>query len=131
MGLRMSQNEEARFVAIQSAQAMTEAIISSPDSTPVIGNAGFSNCTAGIGGCNLYAITTPAGYVGTQVAAGNLNGQVVLLTPPGKPPPRVVASSIDKFTAASFQVTATFDRTGEELGRAQLVEGLLILVPKN
>jgi hypothetical protein len=131
MGVRMSQNEEARFSAIQGAQAFTEAIIASPASTPVVGGAGFSNCTVGQQGCNLYGIAAPVGYVAQQVAAGNLSARVERLTPPDKPPPRVLESSIDKFSAASFQITATFDRSDEGLGRAQLVEGLLVLVPKD
>jgi hypothetical protein len=130
MGVRMAQNEEARFAAIQGAQAFTEAIVASPASTPVIGDAGFSICTVGEPGCDRYAIAVPAGYVATQVAAANLRARVERLTPPEKPPPRVLESSIDKFSAASFQITATFDRSDEQLGRAQLVEGLLVLVPK-
>jgi hypothetical protein len=131
MGVRMAQNEEARFTAIQAAQAFTEAIVASPVSTPVIGGAGFSNCTVGHPGCNLYGIVIPNGYVADHVAAGNLTARVERLTPPEKPPPRVLESSIDKFSAASFQITATFDRTDERLGRVELVEGLLVLVPKD
>jgi hypothetical protein len=129
--LRMAQNEEARFAAIQVAQAITEAIVGSPASTPVIGGAGFSNCTAGEVGCNRYAVVLPAGLVADEVAAGHLSARVERLTPPEKPPPRVLESSIDKFSAASFQIIATYDRTDERLGQAQLVEGLLVLVPKN
>ena len=131
IGVRMAQNEEARFAAIQTAQALTEAIVGSPASTPVIGGAGFSNCTAGEAACNLYTIALPAGYVADQVAAGHLSARVERLTPPDKPPPRVLESSFDKFSAASFQIIATFDRTDEGLGRAELVEGLLVLVPNN
>jgi hypothetical protein len=128
--VRLAQNEETRLSAIQSAQAFTEAIVATPASTPVIGTSGFSNCTAGESGCNQYAITVPGGYLATQVGAGNLNARVERLSPPEKPPPRVLESSVDKFSVASFQVISTFDRTDEELGRAELVEGLLVLVPK-
>jgi hypothetical protein len=130
MGVRMAQNEEARFAAIQGAQAFTEAVVASPASTPVIGDAGFSICSAGESGCDLYSVVVPAGYLATHVAAGDLSVRVERLTPPEKPPPRVLESSIDKFSAASFQIIATFDRSDEQLGRAQLVEGLLVLVPK-
>ncbi|MDH3421066.1 MAG: PilX N-terminal domain-containing pilus assembly protein [Gammaproteobacteria bacterium] len=131
MGVRMAQNEESRFAAIQATQALTEAIIASPASTPVIGGAGFSNCTPGELGCNLYTVAVPAGFVADEVAAGHLSARIERLTPPDKPPPRVLESSVDKFSAASFQLIATFDRTQEGLGRAQLVEGLIVLVPKN
>jgi hypothetical protein len=131
VGVRMAQNEESRFTAIQAAQALTEAIVGSPASTLVIGGAGFSNCTTGEVGCNTYAIAVPAGFLADALAAGQISARVERLTPPEKPPPRVLESSLDKFSAASFQIIATFDRTDEGLGRAQLVEGLLVLVPKN
>jgi hypothetical protein len=41
----------------------------------------------------------------------------------------VLESSIDKFSAASFQVAATYDRTNEGLGSVQLVEGMIVLIP--
>lgn len=130
-GVRMAQNEEARFSALQTTQALTEAIVGSPPSTQVIGGAGFSNCTAGEPGCNLYSVVVPAGFLADEVAAGHLAARVERLTPPEKPPPRVIETSVDKFSAASFQIIATYDRTDAGLGQAQLVEGLLVLVPKN
>jgi hypothetical protein len=128
IGVRMAQNEEARLSAIQSAQAMTEAVIGTPAWTPVIGDVGFTNCTAGEAGCDVYAIGAPVGYVADQVAAGNLSARVQRLS--DQNPPRSVESSLVAFSAASYQVVATFDRSDEGLGRAQLTEGLLILVPK-
>ena len=47
-----------------------------------------------------------------------------------RPPPRVVETSIDKFTSASFRVVTTYDRIDEGLGHEQIVEGVLVLVPK-
>ena len=130
IGVRLAQNEEARFAAIGMAQALTEALSGSPASTPVIGGVGFSNCTAGETSCSLYSVSLPAGHVADSVAAGYLNARVERMTPPEKPPPRVLESSVDKFSAASFRVVATYDRSQEGLGRAQLVEGIIVLVPK-
>jgi hypothetical protein len=128
IGVRMAQNEEARLSAIQTAQAMTEAVIGTPAWTPVIGDVGYTNCTAGEVGCDLYAVGAPVGYVANQVAAGNLTARVERLS--DQNPPRAVQSSLVAFSAGSYQVTATFDRSDEGLGRVQLAEGLLILVPK-
>jgi hypothetical protein len=130
-GVRMAQNEEARFSAVQAAQALTEAIVADPAATPVIGDGGFTNCTAAEVGCDLNNIVPPVGWVADQVAAGHLRGRVVLTAPSDRPPPRVVESSLDKFSAASFEVTANFDRSQEGLGSVELVEGLLVLVPRN
>jgi len=128
IGVRMAQNEEARLSGIQAAQALTEAVVATPAATPVIGGAGFSICTPGEPGCNAYGIPLPA-QVANEVAMGHLSARVQRMTPPEKPPPRVLESSIDKFSAASFQVAATFDRTNEGLGSVQLVEGMIVLVP--
>jgi flagellar basal body-associated protein FliL len=45
-------------------------------------------------------------------------------------PPRAVSTSLDKFSSASFRVTTTFDRVEDGLGREQISEGVLVLVPK-
>ncbi|HEY5623311.1 MAG TPA: hypothetical protein VIV14_06085 [Gammaproteobacteria bacterium] len=127
-GIHMAQNEEARFIGVQEAQALTEAVVSDPGTTPVIGGAGFSICTAGEPGCDRYGIPLPP-YLTNEVAVGRLSARIERLTPPNKPPPRVVESSIDKFSTASFQVSATYDRTQEGLGRVELAEGIIVLVP--
>lgn len=127
-GIHLAQNEEARFAGIQEAQALTEAIIGDPATTPVIGGAGFSICTVGVADCDRYDIVLPA-YLENEVALGHLRARIERLSPPTKPPPRAVESSIDKFSAASFQVTATYDRSAEGLGRVELAEGIIVLVP--
>ena len=128
IGVRMAQNEEARLAGLQDAQALTEAVVSTPAATPVIGGSGFTICTAAEPNCNRYGVPLPL-TIANEVAAGHLSAQIQRLTPPLKPPPRVLESSIDKFSAASFQVQATFDRADEGLGQVQLVEGMIVLVP--
>ena len=126
-GIHLAQNEEARFAGIQEAQALTEAIISDPETTPVVGGAGFSICTAAEPDCDLYEVPLPA-YLENAVVLGHLSARIERLSPPTKPPPRAVESSIDKFSAASFQISATYDRSVEGLGRVKLAEGIIVLV---
>ena len=38
IGLHMAQNEESRIAATQAAQALADAIVANPSSTPVVGN---------------------------------------------------------------------------------------------
>ena len=52
MGLFLAQNEESRVAAEQIAQALADAIVASPASTPVVGLSGYTACTAGETGCN-------------------------------------------------------------------------------
>jgi hypothetical protein len=131
IGVRLAQNEEARFAALEVAQAMTEIVAADANTTPIVGGAGYTLCTAGESGCNTYGVPLPAGHVADQVAQGNLSVRIERMTPPDKPPPRVLESSIDTFRAASFRVVADYDRSDEGLGRARLVEGLIVLVPGN
>ena len=88
IGVRMALNEESRFTAIETAQAISEAILGTPAAAPVIGDPGFSICTPGEVGCNLYAVPLPAGHVGNSVAAGHLSARVERMAPSEKPPPR-------------------------------------------
>jgi hypothetical protein len=131
LGVRMAQNEEARFTALETAQAISEVIVGTPGSAPVIGDPGFTICTPGEAGCNLYNVVLPPGQVTNAVAAGHLSARVERMAPSEKPPPRVFESSLDKFSTASFRVISTYDRGDEGLGQVQLVEGLLVLVPKS
>jgi len=129
IGLRMAQNEESRVAAAQGAQALADVILSDPQTTPVIGGSGFTICTAGESGCNRNDLPIANAEIANYIANGDLSGRVQRLGPIFRPPPRVVESSIDKFSSAAFEVTATYDRTDESLGRQRIVEGVMVLVP--
>ena len=129
IGLRMAQNEESRVAAAQGAQALADAIVSDPKTTPVIGGSGFTICTAGESGCNRNDLPVANQDIAYYIATGDLTGRVQRMGPIFRPPPRVVESSIDKFSSATFEVTATYDRADESLGRQQIVEGVMVLVP--
>ena len=130
IGLFMAQNEESRIAAAQGAQALADAIASNPAATPVVGGAGYTICTPGEGNCNRSDLSIPNEVLAGRVAEGHITARVQREGPLFRPPPRSVASSIDKFTSASFEVTTTYDRTDEALGRQQITEGVLVLVPK-
>jgi hypothetical protein len=129
IGLRMAQNEESRIAAEQGAQALADAIVSDPKTTPVIGGSGFTICTAGESGCNRYDLPIANSTMAYDISTGNLTARVQRIGPVFRPPPRVVESSIDKFSSATFEVTATYDRADESLGRQRIVEGVMVLVP--
>ena len=130
IGLYMAQNEESRISAAQGAQALADAIVSNPASTPVVGGNGFTICTIGEANCNRSDLPITNAVLAAQVAKGHITARVEREGPLFRPPPRSVESSIDKFSSASFEVVTTFDRTDEQLGRQQITEGVLVLVPK-
>ena len=129
IGLFMAQNEESRIAAEQGAQALADAIFSDPSATPVIGGAGFTICTAGESGCDQFDLPVENAVLATAISNGYMSARVEREGPMTRPPPRAVESSIDKFSSAAFEVTTTFDRTDESLGRQQISEGVLVLVP--
>jgi hypothetical protein len=130
IGLYMAQNEESRVAAVQGAQALADAIVSNPASTPVVGGNDFTICTVGEADCDRSDLPVTNAVLSTQIAQGHISARVMREGPLFRPPPRTVESSIDKFSSASFEVITTYDRTAERLGRQQITEGVLVLVPK-
>jgi Tfp pilus assembly protein PilX len=130
IGLFMAQNEESRVAAEQAAQALADAIVASPASTPVVGNTGYTACTANETGCTRNDLPVTDPVLASAVANNHMQARVERTGTIFRPPPRVVETSIDKFTSASFRVVTTFDRVEDGLGREQITEGVLVLVPK-
>ena len=130
IGLHMAQNEESRVAATQAAQALADAIVANPSSTPVIGNRGFTACTSGQYDCDRYDLPIENPILAGAIANNHISARVERVGTEFRPPPRVVESSIDKFTSASFRVITTYDRVDDGLGRQQVTEGVLVLVPK-
>lgn len=129
LGLFMAQNEESRIAAVQAAQALADAIVANPASTPVIGGVGYTACTTGQYNCDRNDLPVNNETLESAVASDHLSARVSRTGTVFRPPPRIVESSIDKFTSASFTVVTEYDRTGEGLGRQQITEGVLVLVP--
>ena len=130
IGLLMAQNDESRISAIQSAQALSDAIVANPSSTPVVGRTGYTSCTAGESNCDRSDLAVENAILTGRVDSNYVSARVERVGTVFRPPPRVVESSIDKFTSASFSITTTFDRAEDGLGRQQVTEGVLVLVPR-
>ncbi len=129
--LRMANNKEADVAAFQAAQAMSDAIIAFPSTTPVKGGPGYITCTPLEPGCHENDLALPGGLYAPEIAAGYLSARIERLNPEWRPPPRGIESSVDKFKAAAYQVGSSFDRADDGLGAHDTVEGILILVPTN
>lgn len=130
IGLFMAQNEESRIAAAQSAQALADAVVATPASTPVTGKTGYTACTTGVKDCNRNDLPVTNPELASAVAANHISARVERTGTIFRPPPRAVQTSIDKFSSASFRVVTTFDRVDEGLGHEQVTEGVLVLVPK-
>jgi len=96
----------------------------------VVGGEGYTICTAGQDGCDRFDLPVANSTLATAIANGHAYARVQRWGPLLRPPPRSVESSIDKFSSASFEIITTYDRTAESLGKQQITEGVLVLVPK-
>jgi Tfp pilus assembly protein PilX len=130
IGLFMAHNEESRVTAEQAAQALADAIVVNPSSTPVVGLTGFKFCTAGVEQCDRNDLPIDNTELAYAIASNHMHARVERTGAEFAPPPRATESSIDKFTSASFTVVTTYDRVSDGLGRQQITEGVLVLVPK-
>jgi len=129
--LRMAGNQEISVTSFQASQALSDAIIDATTSTPVIGDPGYAICTGAGANCNIENWRLPNGMFTAQLDSGVMDGVITRLAPALRPPPRGIGSSADKFSAAAFSVTSTFDMADQGQGRDTIVEGVLILVPTN
>lgn len=130
IGLYLAHNDESRVAAEQAAQALADAIVATPASTPVVGVSGYTACTAGESDCNRNDLPVVNATLAAAVDSSHMAARVERTGATFQPPPRAVQTSIDKFSAASFRVTTTYDRVADGLGREQVTEGILVLVPK-
>ena len=130
IGLQMAVNDESRIAAIQAAQALSDAIVANPGSTPVVGKTGYTVCTAGEYGCDNSGLVVDDQTLAGQIQSNYVSARVERVGTVFRPPPRSVESSIDKFTSASFSITTTFDRAEDGLGRQQVSEGVLVLISR-
>jgi hypothetical protein len=130
ISLHMAQNEESRVAATQAAQALADALVADPRSTLVIGQTGYSVCTAGQVNCNRNDLSVENPVLNAAIADSYISARVERIGSEFSPPPRAVESSIDKFAGASFRVVTTYDRVDDGLGRQQITEGVLVLVPR-
>jgi Tfp pilus assembly protein PilX len=130
ISMHMAQNEESRVAATEAAQALADALVADPSSTLVIGQTGYSACTPGQVNCDRGDLSVDNELLNAAIAENYISGRVERIGSEFKPPPRAVESSIDKFAGASFRVITTYDRVEDGLGRQQITEGVLVLVPR-
>lgn len=130
MELRMAGNEEVRVATLQMTQSIIDAVVSNSDNIIVAGDVGFVNCTPNVNGCSRNTVSVDTALV--PVAKSN-NASVIVerLGPALMPAPRGINSSADAFFSARFQVDTTYDGTAFNEGKAGIVQGVMVLVPRS
>ena len=132
--LRMALNAEHKVTAVQKAQALSDAVVANPVSTPVVGVLGRRSCFGDV------PAGEPSCTGGTLVLPGDINNALVLeaddrrfvaverVAPELGPCPRGAGFSAE-IRCSTFRVHSHFDGTEGRRGRADLYEGVLVLVP--
>lgn len=128
--MRFSGNETFRVDAFETAQSLVDATITDVDNTPVTGRVGYTVCLPGRS-CNSDTLKLTNDWLSSELAAGQADVTVQRLGPLLGPPPRGLGTSLIMFSAATFRVEASYDVSDEGLGRSEVHEGVIVLVPKS
>ncbi len=130
MGMRMAGNEQTRVNTLQLAQSIVDEVVTNPDNVVVSGDTGYINCTANVQDCTTNTVAISQDIVANADVS---KAEVIVerLAPALTPAPRGINSSADAFFAARFQVDATYDGTADNEGRAGVVQGVIVLVPRS
>ena len=125
----MSGNEEVRLATAEMTQSIIDQVTGDPSNLTISGGVGFINCTANVAGCTENGVTISDNLL---PAADVNKAQVIVqrMGPALTPAPRGINSSADAFFAARFEVDTTYDGKADNEGKARIVQGLMILVPR-
>ena len=129
MEMRMSANEEVRTLALQTAQAAVDEVAEETSSFVVIGLPGdVVKCSANLSCADTtLSLSGPASTVHDEI-------QIKRIFPeygnPNATRRTGNEASIEKFQSSYFQIEAEHDSTENAGGRAKLVQGYMVLVPR-
>jgi hypothetical protein len=126
--MRMANNEEARINGLQVAQSMIDVAVSDSKMTPVVGGAEYRLCLGDQTDCDMEIPSTPPDEVNAYVTSDALDFVATRSDPPLRPPVRGSGWSVS-FVAAPFRLRATYDRTEDGQGFAEVEQGLEIMIP--
>lgn len=138
--LQLARNQQNRVEAMETAQAVVDAVIADDTNTPVTTNPDYLRCfdSGDAGGQDqcpgadsglVLGPTTDNGV--DSIFQHGIYAEVRRLDPAESPVPATFMTSMDKFTTASFAVRGQYARGAAGLGAADIEQGLLKLVPKS
>lgn len=129
--LKMAGNTELKANAHHMAQAIVDAAMADTGNTRVLGGVGTTTCFSG---CNYNdmelegGIFADASWTDGNTANGEIDAVVTRLDPLEAPAPRSIGTSASVYSVATFSVDGTYDMSDVGQGRAQIVEGIMVLI---
>lgn len=125
--LHMAGNDENRLSALQQAMAVVDAVLAAGPGLPLSYPVAYRSCTAHAGPQPCDAeLQLPATL---PSAPGRMDAVVERLAPHAARMPRLNeegASSTVFYRVARFEIRGTYDGTAEGLGRAAIIQGVLV-----
>lgn len=141
--LRMASNQELRNTAFQRAQAVVDATIGNSANMPTLADVDARNCMTtdprvGVAGfCQSTGVDFDDDYLSTEATLFNGNttdgevyARVTRLGPLEKAAPRSIGTSAAVYSVATYQVDGTYDLSEIGQGKAEIREGLMLLISK-
>lgn len=141
--LRMASNQELKNTAFQRAQAVVDATIGDSTNMPTLADVGATNCMASepsagdASVCDATGVDLDDNYLGTMTAYfdgstenGEVYARVMRLGPLEKSAPRSIGTSAAVYSVATYQVDGVYDLSEIGQGKAQIREGLMLLIAK-
>lgn len=139
--LRMASNQELKNTAFQRAQAVLDATVGNTSNMPSLATVGATNCmtsdpkNADSTVCTTKGVVLDGAYLSgyteyfnSGLADGEVYSRVTRLGPLVQPAPRSIGTSASLYSVASYQVDATYDLSQIGQGRAQIREGIMLLI---
>lgn len=123
--LQIATNDEQMITAYEQAQSVVDAVMEQNGPFVILGDSGYTTCNTNVTGCDNYAITLSEpifSSTNTQAKVELVNANYQM--------PRVAESSSKYFQSTLFSVTGTYDETSSDQGKAEVVQGYVVLVPK-
>jgi type II secretory pathway pseudopilin PulG len=132
---RMAGNEQFREEAFQRAQAVASALSEDPSNFPVSGEVGYTICAGGdtYAECTSDLTLTLSSEVTSSLVDSDVTyrverqGPLFLETLPFRQREGATSSSL-AFDAAIFEAQVEVDGSASRLGRAEVAQGVAILV---
>jgi len=134
--VQISGNDEDTLTANQYAQSVVDAVIETPVNFIVGASDGYTVCAATATGCDKVAVTLPTNSMFTKVNGGvndttGVQAKVKLLKTGTAPRLGANASSAAAFSGAYFTITGSYNETSNNGGKSSVVQGFVMVYPKN
>jgi len=133
--MQISGNDQATLEADQYAQSVVDAVVETPTNFVVGASSGYTVCAASASGCDKVAISLSDAMF-TSVPGGindstGVQAKVKLLKTGTAPRLGAKASSATAFSGAYFAITGSYNETSNDGGKSNVVQGFVMIYPKN